>query len=74
VVIGQAMSRWGLELCEERPQSQERRQFSPRPVAENCLGEPVRAAAMAARAAIAIKDPPRELAGANPALSPPCPH
>ncbi len=74
VVIGQAMSRWGLELCEERPQPQERREFSPRPVAENCLGEPVRAAAMAARAAIGIKDPPSELAGANPALSPPRRH
>jgi len=70
VVIGQAMSRWGLELCEERPQPQECRECSPRPVAENCLGEPVRAAARATCAAIGIKDPPRELAGANPALSP----
>jgi hypothetical protein len=74
VVIGQAMSRWGLELCEEPPQPQERRKYSPRPVAESCLGEPLRAAAMAARAAIGIKDPPREVAGANPALSTPCPH
>ena len=74
VVIGQAMSCWGLELCEERLQPQARRKFSPRPVVENCRGGPVRAAAIAARAAIGIKDPPRELARANPVLSPPRRH